>query len=246
MLAKSLQIIGLLLTSAGVVGDERLTQWETRIRAGIGRATNLTWARKILALAGDWSTRLYDAIFHNEKLILAFVIVVIAIVGIAATLINSYAEGQRQLMLYEAQKQDPVGYDRQMLYFIAFLLVLLGILLLVDKIGAFLEKNAYFLLRLLATIGRIFRWLGKAYMYVTFSVVFGVVAIVLLSPLLLLLVGGFIIVIIVVSVMTVGYLFIRLALLPYEILDRLVVQLKFKSTLFIIGVIVGVIGIIIQ
>jgi hypothetical protein len=246
MLGKTLEIIGIIISVAGLVRDERLTQWENRIRSAIGRATNLTWARKILRWIGDWFTRLRNAIFHNENLIAAFITAVIVIAGIVSVLVNSYFEGQNQLMLHEAQKQDPTSYERSQLYVLVFAVALLGILLLADKLGGILRKYAPFLYRFFAAIGKLLRWLGRAYITVTFSVVFGIVAIVLISPLALLLLGGFIMMIGLVSLLMIGFFLVRLTLLPYQILDLLTIRLEFKSTVLFIGIIFTLVGRLLQ
>jgi hypothetical protein len=243
MIAKTLQAIGVLLSFGGLVGDDTLTQWEGRLRVAIRRTTNLSWARFLITWAHDLFNQLRTV---SEKLLSVFVTVVIIIGGVVVMLVNSYNEGQVNLMLYEARKQDPVGYDRTQLYMLIFMVVIIGIVFLAQKLLDFIREQTSFFHRLFAGIGTLLRWLVTAYLILAEVIIFGGVAIVLAAIILLILLGGLILMAPLVAALILGFLIVRVILLPYQILDTLTIRLKLKSTILFVGLICELIGILID
>ncbi len=233
MLAKTLQVIGALLAFFGLVGEKKLARWESRIRAAIKRAVSLNWARRIIARVGNWFASLWSMRSGiSIGCLIPFSIVVIIILFIGDNILTGMTGGPWQLILYQAKKADPAGYARSTLITWAIIIPLFVIIFLLG------EKYP----RIWDITGR----LGRAYAIVTFAVLYGIVAIPLIALLALLLLGGLAIMIVVVSVLALGFFIVRLGLLPYQILDLLVVRLELKSTIIAIGLICALVGTLLQ
>jgi hypothetical protein len=239
MLLKIFKAVNVLMAFAAIVGDEKLMEWDKQVRLAIRRFSDLAWIRRAAAGIFDWLKWLFHWIFSNKQLFAGFLTVVLVIGGILGILGGCFAEGQNQLLLYEAQKADPEGTARVQWICIGSSLALMLALLAAEPLGLYLRRHAEWLYDLASAVWSgiitLIRWVIYAMFAVSATVIFGSVAIVLgllmASPLLVILAG----ILIILLFLGMLLLVLRIALLPFLLLDKVTERLKLRGAIFLIA-----------
>lgn len=240
MTAKIFQTLGVLVSIGGLVGDEVLKQWDNQLRALIEKVSKFEWALPLIDWAKGQLSRLRNSL---ANIVIALIPVIVVIGFIIVFLLNAYQEGLRTELLVEAQRSDPEEYTWSTIIVLILMVAFLGIVVVFQKIFDDLKGNSPKIYKIFAGIGQLFKWLVAGYILVVQIIIFGGVAIILFSPIIIVLLVGFIVTLPIIFLFVLGFLLIRLALLPYLILDKLASGLKLKSTVLFIGVVLEVFGI---
>jgi hypothetical protein len=214
-------------------------EWDKQVRLAIRRFSDLGWIRRAVAGIFDWLKWLFHWLFSNQKLFAGFLTVVLVIGGIIAILGGCFAEGQNQLLLYEAKKADPAAYDRAQWICIAWMLAFICAVFAAERLGPYLHRHAEWLYDLASAIWSgiitLIRWFFYAMFALSATVIFGSVAIVvgllMASPLLVILAG----ILIILLFLAMLLLVLRIALLPFLLLDKVTERLKLRGAIFLIA-----------